>query len=167
MVGVVGLAMLTTYMIEPTSFASRSFTTSNVLPQRSTSSFSKCGSGERADDLRRVRFGDVEDGDAAPAADVRVVILEVHPGGRAGDVRDQVHVARGRQRWLDDGVTTGHGDSRRHEEQYEDDLQPPARVRHTAYKRVPGEADFEPRARPRYASGQQPSTSRRRRSGVG
>ena len=37
--------MLMTYMTEPMSFASRSLTTISVLPQRSTSSFSKCGSG--------------------------------------------------------------------------------------------------------------------------
>ena len=37
--------MLTTYMTEPMSFASRSFTTIRVFPHRSTSSFSKCGNG--------------------------------------------------------------------------------------------------------------------------
>ncbi len=44
-VGDVGSTMLTTYMIEPRSLASRSFTTIRTSPQRSTSSFSKCGSG--------------------------------------------------------------------------------------------------------------------------
>ena len=43
--GVVRFAMLTTYMTDPRSFASRSLTTISVFPQRSTSSFSKCGSG--------------------------------------------------------------------------------------------------------------------------
>jgi hypothetical protein len=42
--GSVGLAMLTTYITDPRSFASRSLTTISVSPQRSTSSFSKCGS---------------------------------------------------------------------------------------------------------------------------
>ena len=41
--GLVGLAMLITYMTEPRSLASRSFTTISVFPHRSTSSFSKCG----------------------------------------------------------------------------------------------------------------------------
>ena len=45
--GTVGCSMLITYMIEPRSFASRSLTTSSVFPQRSTSSFSKCGSGSK------------------------------------------------------------------------------------------------------------------------
>ena len=44
-VGTVGFAMLTTYITEPRSLAARSLTTISVLPQRSTSSFSKCGSG--------------------------------------------------------------------------------------------------------------------------
>jgi hypothetical protein len=43
--GRVGFAMLTTYMTAPRSLATRSLTTISVLPQRSTSSFSKCGSG--------------------------------------------------------------------------------------------------------------------------
>jgi hypothetical protein len=43
--GVVGFAMLTTYMIEPRSLSTRSFTTISVLPHRSTSSFSKWGNG--------------------------------------------------------------------------------------------------------------------------
>ena len=37
--------MLTTYMTEPRSSTSRSLTTISVFPHRSTSSFSKCGSG--------------------------------------------------------------------------------------------------------------------------
>ena len=48
--------------------------------------------------LRRLRARDVEHLHAGPAADERVVILEVHPGGVAGDVRQQVHVARRGQR---------------------------------------------------------------------
>ena len=43
--GAVGLAMLTTYMTEPRSSTARSFTTISVFPHRSTSSFSKWGSG--------------------------------------------------------------------------------------------------------------------------
>ena len=43
--GWVGVEMSITYMIEPRSLASRSFTTSRTLPHRSTSSFSKWGSG--------------------------------------------------------------------------------------------------------------------------
>ena len=43
--GEVRFAMLTTYMTEPMSFSSRSLTTISVFPQRSTSSFSKWGSG--------------------------------------------------------------------------------------------------------------------------
>jgi hypothetical protein len=47
---------------------------------------------------------DVEHGDAAPPADVRVVVLEVHPGSASRDVREEMDVARGRERWLDEDV---------------------------------------------------------------
>ncbi len=43
--GEVGFARLITYMIDPRSFASLSFTTSRMSPHRSTSSFSKWGNG--------------------------------------------------------------------------------------------------------------------------
>ena len=43
--GVRGFATLTTYMTEPRSLSTRSFTTISVFPHRSTSSFSKCGNG--------------------------------------------------------------------------------------------------------------------------
>ena len=56
------------------------------------------GQRESADELRRIGLRDVEHGDAAPAAHVGVVVLEVHPGGGSRDVRQEwtlLEVARG------------------------------------------------------------------------
>ena len=99
-VGDVGFAMLTTYMSEPRSCSARSLTTSSLLPHRSTSSFSKCGSGSAPTACGDAGLRDVEHGQAAPAADERVVVLEGHAGGGAGDVVEHVDVPRGGERRL-------------------------------------------------------------------
>ena len=113
--GVVGFAMLTTYMTEPRSLRLAVVDDDQRVPAEVDVLVLEVGQRESADELRRVGLRDVEHGDAAPAAHVRVVILEVHPGGPAGDVRDELDVARRGERRLDRDAPAG----RRH------------RVRHT------------------------------------
>jgi hypothetical protein len=71
--------------------------------------------------------------------------LKFIPAAVPGDVREQVHVARGGKWRLDDRAAARGGDGRDRRcdrEQRKQELETSASVRHTAHRRVLGPRDF-------------------------